>query len=256
MSEVTNGSRGSRPLAESLQIAGEKLELPPDHPAVLEYVRLERQLEEAQKDPLTGFWLPGPGFRKLEERMSVVENTLAGFNGADAPNALMVVVLDVEGLHYTNNWYGQLGGDARLKIAGRELREVAGIVRSSSRAHDRRSVLRGEESTREPDLLIRTGGDEMMAAMSFHEKDDNTKEAMTERVTQRLSQNKAQNAPNLRILYGVGFFTPGTGQTPEDLYHSAEPKARMSQRQKLARPIFKIVRLGLGQYRPPARGEL
>jgi GGDEF domain-containing protein len=281
MTEVVSGSGEPSKSIDITQLAQE-LGLPETHPAVVAHARalselkakneelqakdeklfeLKKRLDDAEKDPLTGFWLRGPGFRQVEEFMSIVENNLAGLNdnvdGAeDAPNALMAIGLDLEGLHYTNIWHGQRGGDARLIRVGSELREAADIVRQSARMRDRRAEAREGEDRRKQDLLIRTGGDELMAVLLFRETDENTKTVMTERITQRLSRHKLENAPNMRIIYRVGFFEPGIGQTPEDLYHSVEPKAAMSRKEKLARPIFKIVRLGLGQYRPPTSGEL
>jgi GGDEF domain-containing protein len=272
MGEITPNT-GNLPIpAEFVQHASDRLGLPDNHPVVLEHARilheltikdseileLRVKLDRAQKDPLTGFWLRGPGFENVEQLMSIVENNLAGLGKEleNAPNALLAIGLDVEAMHYTNNWYGQQAGDARLIYAGGELRETSNIITSSSRAIDRRAERRGEQESRLPDLHIRTGGDEFFSVYPFRETDDNTKEAVAKIITERLSRNKQKNASNLRILYKVGFFVPGTGQTPEDLYNSVDPKADMSRSEKLARPIFKIVRLGLGQYKPPLAGEL
>lgn len=220
-----------------------------------EVIQLKRALEIAQKDPLTGAWNRGPGFLKLEEMISLVENVQAGLvQGEDLPNAIMGIGLDIEAMHHTNAFYGQKGGDARVIHAGRELRGVVDTVRTNLRTHDRRNEPREGQNPRLEDLLIRTGGDELMVAMAVRLTAENTEEKIAGIVIDRYADTKNMTIPDQRITYAVGFFKPG--QTPDDFYHSVEPKARMGRMYKLARPVFKVVRLGLGQYKPPLMGEL
>jgi hypothetical protein len=246
-----------------LEQASIDAELSPEHSAVklLAIARFERdvkiaELEEAQKDPLTGAWGRGPGFRKLEAMISLIENVQAGLHddNPDLPNSVMGIGIDIEAMHHTNTWYGQKGGDARVIHAGEELREVAHAVSGVLRSSDRRSKPREEQSSRLEDILIRTGGDELMIAMAVNVTTDRTEEDIAKLVLQRVSDKKNNIIPDQRILYATGFYRPG--QTPEEFYHSIDPKARMGRTYKLARPLFKVVRLGLGQYRPPYLGEL
>lgn len=216
---------------------------------------LKMELEAAQKDPLTGAWNRGPGFMILEEMMSLVENVQAGLvEGEDLPNAIMGIGIDIEAMHHTNAWYGQKGGDARVVHAGQELREVVDAVRTNLRTHDRRNEPREGHNSRPEDLLIRTGGDELMLAMAVRITEEKTREKIAGIVIDRMADTKERTIPDQRITYAVGFFEPG--QTPDDFYYSVEPKGRMGRMYKLARPIFKAVRFGLGQYKPPLMGEL
>jgi hypothetical protein len=162
--------------------------------------------------------------------------------------------IDIEAMHHTNAWYGQKGGDARVIHAGEELRQVAETVRSAIRTGDRRNKPREVQTSRLEDILIRTGGDEIMVAMAVRLPANKTEEDIAKLVLQRLSDKKNNIIPDQRLLYATGFYR--LGQTPEEFYHSIEPKARMGRTYKLARPIFKVVRLGLGQYRPPFIGQL
>jgi hypothetical protein len=263
---------------EEYEVIGRRFGLDPSHPAVeaharalaeieekqSEIDRLAIELDEASHDPLTGFWLKGPGFSKVGDLISVVENNRAGLGDGDGPNAILGIGLDVEGLHYTNNWYGQKSGDIRLVQASRELRGVAEIlqetVRTGARRHaqeqpsdepDRRggSADRRHGDFSNADVLIRTGGDELMAALPVSLTSKEMEEAVARAVLGRIADRKNQNMPDLRILRRVGFYQPG--QTAEDFYHFVEPKAHFSRRRKLARPIAKVARLGFGQYRPP-----
>jgi hypothetical protein len=238
---------------------------------ITEHNLLGLELDEAQHDPLTGFWLNGPGLSELNEVISLVENNRAGLGDPNGPSAILGIGLDVEGLHYTNNWYGQKGGNTRLIQASRELRDAAEVLKDSVRTQyrrqgqneqpdesDRRSLSgdRRQGKTPPTDVLIRTGGDEFMAAMAVHLTAENTEEKTVRAVLGRLSARKNQNVPGLRILYHVGFLEPG--QNAEDFYLAIDPKARMNRLTRLARPIFKVVRLGMGQYKPPieSTGEL
>lgn len=251
------------PQSEGIEAIAETFGLESTHPIVLAYVEalndnenkqaeidtLKLELDRAQRDPMTRFWWRGPGFSKLESMISMVENNRAGLGDADGPNALLGIGLDVEALHYTNNWYSQRGGDARIVFASRELREVSGVLRDSLRTFDRRKTSRDETTSRENDLLIRTGGDEFMAALAVTISPEHSEEEIAATIIERLAERKNQNIPETRILYRAGFFAPG--QNAEDFYHSVDPKAHFSRMERLSRPIFKVVRLGLGHYKPP-----
>jgi hypothetical protein len=181
--------------------------------------------------------------------ISLVENARAGLGDDNSPNAIFGMGLDVEALHLTNNGYGQSGGDARVVFGSRELREVSGILKDSLRTSDRREKPRGEAESRIHDILIRTGGDEFMAALGVRLSPEETEEMIASTVIDRLAERKKQNIPNTRILYRAGFLAPG--QNAEDFYYAVDPKAHFNRMERLSRPIFKVVRLGLGQYRPP-----
>jgi len=263
MASAERDFRMQEPHDEGIDAIAFTFGLEPDHPLVLAYAAVLREkefkqsendylrleLDNAQRDPMTGFWWRGPGFSRVEDMISTVENNRAGLGDDDGPNAILGIGLDVEALHYTNNWYSQKGGDARVVIASRELREVSGILKDSLRTSERRTKSRGESDSRISDVLTLTGGDEFMAALAVTLSPEETEAAVATTVIERLAERKNQNIPNTRILYRAGFFVPG--QNAEDFYHSVDPKAHFSRAEKLSRPIFKIVRLGLGHYRPP-----
>lgn len=251
------------PQFEAIEDIASKFGLEPTHPLVQAHAEALREIEakqtendslkieldQAQRDPMTGFWLRGPGFSRVEEMISMVENNRAGLGNDEGPNAILGIGLDVEALHHTNNWYSQKGGDARVVHASHELRDVASALQDSLRTSERREKPREESAPRVKDLLIRTGGDELMAALAVRLSPDVTEEAVAATVIKRLADRKKQTVPETRLLYRAGFFV--AGQNAEDFYHSVDPKAHFSHMERLSRPIFKVVRLGLGQYRPP-----
>jgi GGDEF domain-containing protein len=224
---------------------------------------LEAELFKAQHDPLTGFWMPGPGFEQLGEMISMVERNRAG-EGDEGPNAIFGIGMDTEALHYTNNYYSHKAGDARITFDARRLVEAADVVRESVRSRERRVLGlpanhqdrrlnendgKDRRSYNSQDLLIRTGGDEFMAALAIRLTPEDKGDELARMVIGRLTALREKNIPASRILVRAGFYM--AGQTAEDFKHAVDPKAHLSRREKAARPLSKIMRLGLGHYRPP-----
>jgi GGDEF domain-containing protein len=243
--------------------AARELGLPLDSEAVLKHARLlqgyleiwdlnvelQIKLNEAERDPLTDYWLKGPGFRKLDELISLVENTQDGLIDAeDSPNAIFGLGIDLEGLHYTNNFYGQEAGDTRLIETSMGVAGVAEIIRETVRQRDRREQPRSGKQHRPEDIRIRTGGDEFLIACGVRLTPEHDEVDVANTIIDRMKIHKAQTIPGARILFKGGFWE--RGQKAEGFYYSVEPKVDLVRFQKLARPVVKIARLGIGQYKP------
>jgi len=173
---------------------------------VVENARLYRLLEhEAETDGLTGAYNYRYFMRALDHEMGRVRR-----HGGE----LAVLMVDVDNLKEYNDSFGHLGGSAAL-------REIAGMLRESSRTIDVVSKYGGDEFS----LLLPHCGRE--GALVF-----------AERIRDRIARHTFENdeARRLTVSMGLAVF-PDEGVDPRDLLRRADARlydAKRDGRNRLA----------------------
>jgi diguanylate cyclase (GGDEF)-like protein len=170
---------------------------------VVKFVRLDPTDEQFQRDlyertvrdPLTGLYNRGFFLEQLDPLASLSQSRGLG---------LGVLVLDVDHFKSVNDGFGHDAGDAVL-------REVAAVLR---------------ESTRGEDLVARYGGEEFVAALPVAAPDQASERA--ERIRERLSLRRvtgpALPSIGLRVTASVGlaFARPGRVRSGAALITAAD----------------------------------